>query len=176
MIFDPFFVPCRNVLCKLSFSSKKICPVVADDRIRFASSNNKSHYCIETTVCVQFRYHFYMHRFHSQTSKQTTPSLFVSAPNLHKEMALVQMLFRSRLMWTLNGANKPIGSITEETNDKIFLWVIGASTSSFVPLHTWRLSSITVHCSPSTEDPSVLGSTWTCFVLLIGFNLRGLLR
>ena len=83
---------------------------------------------------------------------------------------LVQMLFRSRLMWTLNGANKLIWSNTENTNDKILLWVLGASTSLFVPLHTWRLSSITVHFSPSTEVPSVLGSTSTCFVLLTDFN------
>ena len=83
---------------------------------------------------------------------------------------LVDMPFRSRLIWTLNGANNPIGSNTEDTSDRIFLWVIGVSTSLLVPLHTWKLSSVTVHCSPSTEDPSVLGSTSTCFVLLIDFK------
>ena len=59
---------------------------------------------------------------------------------------LVQMPFRSRLMWTPNGANNPIGSNFEDTNEKIFLWVIGDATSLFVPLHTWRLSSIMVYC------------------------------
>ena len=39
----------------------------------------------------------------------------------------VQMPFRSLLIWTLNGANNPIGSNTEDTNDKIFLLFIGAS-------------------------------------------------
>ena len=87
---------------------------------------------------------------------------------------LVQMPFRSRLMWTLNGANNPIESNTEETIDKIFLWVISASTSLFLPQHTWRLSLITVHCSPSTENPSVLGSISTCFVLLIDCKSPGI--
>ena len=58
---------------------------------------------------------------------------------------LVQMLFRSRLKWTLNGANSPRGSNTEETRDKIFLWVIGVSTSLLVPLQTCRLPSVIVH-------------------------------
>ena len=69
---------------------------------------------------------------------------------------------------------KQTESNTEDTNDKIFLWVIGASTSFFVPLHTWRLSSVTVHCSLSTEDPSILGSTSTCLVLLIDFKSSGI--
>ena len=87
---------------------------------------------------------------------------------------LFQMTFKSRLMWTLNGAKNPIVSNTEDTNDKIFLWVKGASTSLFVPLHTWRMSLITVHYSPSTEDPSELGSTSTCSVLVIDFKSSGI--
>ena len=80
---------------------------------------------------------------------------------------LVQMVFKSRLIWTLNGANSPRVSNTEETRVKIFLWVIGFSTSLLVPLHTYRLSSVIVHWSPSTVEPSLLCSTSTCFVSLI---------
>ena len=87
---------------------------------------------------------------------------------------LVQMPLRSRLMSTLNGENNPIGSNNEYTKDKIFLSVIGASISLFVLLHTRKLSSVTVHCNPSTEDPSVLGSNSTCFVLLIDFKSSGI--
>ena len=87
---------------------------------------------------------------------------------------LVQMPFRSPLMWTLNGASNTIGSNTEDTSDRIFLWVIGASTSLLAPRQTWRLSSVTVHCSPSTEDLSVLDSTSTCFVLLFDFESIGI--
>ena len=82
----------------------------------------------------------------------------------------VHMPVRSCLMGTLNGANSPIGSNTQETGERIFFWVIGASTALLVPLHNWRLSSVTFLCSSSTEDPSVLGSTSTCFVLLIDFK------
>ena len=89
---------------------------------------------------------------------------------------LVQMPFRSRLIWTLNGANNPIGSNTEDTSDRIFLWVIGICTSFLVPLHTWRLSSLTVHCSPSTEDPSVLVPHRLASCCWLTSSLLGLLR
>ena len=36
-----------------------------------------------------------------------------------------------------------------------------------------KISPVTVHCSPSTEDPSVLGSTSTCFLLQIDFMSSG---
>ena len=62
---------------------------------------------------------------------------------------LVQMFFRSCLIWTLNGANSPRRLNTEETRDKIFLWVIGFSTSLLVPLQICRLSSLIVHWSPT---------------------------
>ena len=76
------------------------------------------------------------------------------------------MLFwcRSRLIWTLNGADSPRASNTEETRHKIFLWVIGVSTSLLVPLQTCRLSSVIVHLSPSTDEPSLLGSISKFFV------------
>ena len=48
---------------------------------------------------------------------------------------LVKMPFRSRLMWTLNGANYPIGSSTEDTSDRIVLWVIGSSISVSASAH-----------------------------------------
>ena len=51
---------------------------------------------------------------------------------------------------------------------------MSALTSLFVSLHIWRLSYVTVHCSPSPEDSSVLGSTSTCFVLLIDFKSSGI--
>ena len=77
-------------------------------------------------------------------------------------------------MLTLNGANKLIGLNIEDTSDKIFLWVTRASIFFFVPWQTWRPSSVTVHCIPSTEDSSVLGSISTCFVSLIDFNSTGI--
>ena len=77
-------------------------------------------------------------------------------------------------MWTLNWANNPIQSNTEDTSGGIFPWVIDSSTSLFVPLHTWSLLSFWVNCSPNTEDLSVLGSTSTCFVLLIDFKSSGI--
>ena len=103
---------------------------------------------------------------------------------------LVQMPSKICLRWTLNSASNPIWSNTEETivcvcvcvcvwvsvivSDRIFVSIIGASTSLFLPLHTWRMSSVTVHFSPSTESPSLLGSTSTCFVLLIDFKSSGI--
>ena len=86
----------------------------------------------------------------------------------------VQMLFRSRLIRTLNGANSPRGSNIAETRDKNFLWVIGVSTSLLVPRQTCRLSSMIVQWSPSTDEPSLPGSTSTCFVLLIDFKSSGI--
>ena len=97
---------------------------------------------------------------------------------LHFAVPMLSILspdaFRSLLLWTLNGANNPIGPNTKDTSDRILLWVLGAPPSLFIPLHTWRLSSVLVHFSPSTEDPSVLGSTSTCFVLLNDFKLSGI--
>ena len=86
----------------------------------------------------------------------------------------VQMLFRSRLIWTLNGANSPRASNSEETRENIFLWVIGVSTFLLVPLQTCRLSSIIFYWSPSTDEPSLPGSTSTCFVLLIDLKSSGI--
>ena len=87
---------------------------------------------------------------------------------------LIQMFFRSRLIWTLNKTNNQVGSNTENTIKRIFLWVIDAWITLLLPLHSWRLSWVTVNCGPSTEDHSVLGSTSTCFVLLIDFNSSGI--
>ena len=84
------------------------------------------------------------------------------------------MLFKNRLMWTINRANNPIWSNPEDPSHRFFLWFIGVSTSLFVPVNTWRLSSVTIHCSPSLDDSPVLGSTSSSFVLLIDFMSSGL--
>ena len=78
-----------------------------------------------------------------------------------------QIFFSSSLKWTLNGAYNAMGSNTENTRNKICLWVMGASTSLLVPLQTWRLSSVTFHWSPSTNDTSVFGWKSACLVLQV---------
>ena len=82
------------------------------------------------------------------------------------------VVFRSSLKWTLNEANSRRGSHTEETRDKIFLWLIGACfcSSLLVPLQTGWLSSVTVRWSPSTDEPTLIGCLSTCFVLLVDLN------
>ena len=50
------------------------------------------------------------------------------------------------------------------------------STYLLVPLQTWRLSKFLFSFILSTEDPSVLGSNSTCFVLRINIvHLAGCL-
>ena len=56
----------------------------------------------------------------------------------------VQILFRSRLIRTLNGANNPRESNTDETRDKIIPGVIGVSTD-------WCLTSLLVPQQQSIE-------------------------
>ena len=74
---------------------------------------------------------------------------------------LFQMLLRNLLLWTLSGANNSTGQ---------FIWVLGVSTSLFLPQRTWSLSSVTVNCSPSIEDPNMFVSISKCFVLLSNFK------
>ena len=62
--------------------------------------------------------------------------------------------------WRYQWQNLPLGY-------KGFQFLVGTST------HLKAIIS-TVHFCPSTEDPSVLGSTSTCFVLLIDFKSSGI--
>ena len=97
MFCDPFFVPCRSVLCKFSLSSNKFCPIVADDCARFVSSRNKPHDCIRqlsmsnlgsTSICIALivrhvnrrynRFSFLRQIFAVKRSKKSTPT-FVKA-------------------------------------------------------------------------------------------------
>ena len=80
-------------------------------------------------------------------------SVFVSASTGLPHLCHIcgHIRFNSFLIWTLKGANKSTGPKTEETMENCFLCVTGSFISFFVPLHTWKLSSATVHWSPPTQ-------------------------
>ena len=72
-------------------------------------------------------------------------------------------------MWTLNGSSNPKGPKTEETLDKSVLWVICVSK-----FFASTLYSSTVHWIWSAGEPTLLGSTSTCFVLPIDLSSCGI--
>ena len=86
---------------------------------------------------------------------------------------LCQDAFQKSSLKNTERSDQSNWSNTEDSSERIFPSVKDALTSLFVPLHNWRLSSVTVHCSSSAKDPSVLGSTSTCLVSLIDFKSSG---
>ena len=63
MFFDPFFFHAARYAANFRPAPTKFVPLSLII-VWFSSSRNKSHICIETIICVQLGYHFFMHRSH----------------------------------------------------------------------------------------------------------------